>query len=91
MPFSAERSWQIQRLGDPAISPDGTLAVVPVTRYDVKENKGLTDLWLFPVAGGPGRPLTADKASDTSPTWSPDGRRSRSSRSAATTRRRRST
>ena len=66
--------WGLARLGDPAISPDGRLAVVPVTRYDIKENKGLTDLWLFPVAGGPGRQLTADKASDTSPTWSPDGR-----------------
>ena len=72
--LSAEVMWGLARLGDPAISPDGRLAVVPVTRYDVKENKGLTDLWLFPVAGGPGRQLTADKASDTSPTWSPDGR-----------------
>ncbi len=72
--LSVEAMWSLARLGDPVISPDGTLAVVPVTRFDMKENKGLTDLWLFPVAGGPGRPLTADKASDTSPAWSPDGR-----------------
>ena len=52
-PLSAERMWGLQRLGEPAMSPDGRLAVVPVTRYDVAENKGFTDLWLIPVAGGP--------------------------------------
>jgi len=72
--LSAEAMWGLARLGDPAISPDGRFAVVPVTRYDIKANKGLTDLWLFPVGGGPGRQLTADKASDTDPAWSPDGR-----------------
>jgi len=72
--LSIEAMWTLARLGDPVISPDGKQAVVPVTRYDVKDNKGLTDLWLFPVAGGPGRPLTADKASDNNPAWSPDGR-----------------
>ena len=49
--LSAERMWGLQRLGAPAISPDGRLAVVPVTRYDLAENKGLTDLWLV-IGGG---------------------------------------
>jgi dipeptidyl aminopeptidase/acylaminoacyl peptidase len=71
--FTAERMWALKRLGDPAITPDGRLAVVPVTSYDVGENKGLTDLWMIPVAGGPARQLTSDKASDTQPTVSPDG------------------
>jgi dipeptidyl aminopeptidase/acylaminoacyl peptidase len=66
--------WALKRLGDPAITPDGTLAVLPVTSYDMTENKGLTDLWLVPVAGGPARQLTSDKASDTQPTVSPDGK-----------------
>jgi dipeptidyl aminopeptidase/acylaminoacyl peptidase len=48
--------------------------VVPVTTYDIAENKGLTDLWLIPVAGGEPRQLTSDKASDTQPTVSPDGK-----------------
>ena len=34
-PYSAAAMWQLQRLGEPDISPDGRLAVVPVTRYDV--------------------------------------------------------
>jgi dipeptidyl aminopeptidase/acylaminoacyl peptidase len=73
-PFTAERMWALKRLGDPAITPDGRLAVVPVTTYDVAENKGLTDLWLVPVAGGAARQLTSDKANDTQATVSPDGR-----------------
>src|SRR5687767_13886768 len=73
-PLSAEKMWTLKRLGDPAISPDGALAVIPVTHYDVKENKGCTDLWIVPVSGGEPRQLTSDSASDTSPVFSPDGR-----------------
>jgi dipeptidyl aminopeptidase/acylaminoacyl peptidase len=72
--LTAEKMWALKRLGDPAISPDGNTAVVQVTTYDVPENKGLTDLWLVPVAGGPARQLTSDKASDTQATVSPDGK-----------------
>jgi Tol biopolymer transport system component len=72
--LTAEKMWALKRLGDPAITPDGVTAVVPVTTYDIKENRGLTDLWLIPVAGGAARQLTADKASDTQPTVSPDGK-----------------
>jgi len=71
--FTAERMWALKRLGDPAITPDGKIAILPVTTYDIAENKGFTDLWMVPVAGGPARQLTSDKASDTQPTVSPDG------------------
>ncbi|MFN7271255.1 MAG: hypothetical protein ACK5VQ_02930, partial [Gammaproteobacteria bacterium] len=72
--FSAEKMWSLARLGDTAISPDGSIAAVTVTRFDIAENRGATDIWLVPVAGGPARPLTSDKAADTSPAFSPDGR-----------------
>jgi hypothetical protein len=75
--LSAEKMWALKRLGDPAITPDGRLAVVPVTSYDIAENKGLTDLWLVPMtatnSGEQARQLTSDKASDNQPTVSPDG------------------
>jgi dipeptidyl aminopeptidase/acylaminoacyl peptidase len=73
VPFSAERSWEIQRIGGPAVSPDGKTVVAPVTRYDLKEDKGLTDLWLWSVDGKVERALTTNPASDSSPVFSPDG------------------
>lgn len=73
-PFTAEAMWSLDRLGEPVLSPDGRLAVVPVTRYDVAANKGFTDLWLIPTTGGPARQLTSDPAPDTQPAFSPDGK-----------------
>ena len=31
-PFTAERSWEIQRIGNPEVSPDGRHIVAPVSR-----------------------------------------------------------
>jgi len=72
-PYTAEAMWQLKRLADPAISPDGRLAVVPVTKYDMDKNKGDADLWLVPTKPGKARQLTSDAGSDSSPAWSPDG------------------
>jgi dipeptidyl aminopeptidase/acylaminoacyl peptidase len=72
-PFSAERSWQIQRVGGPAIAPDGRTIVAPVTNHDLKENQALTDLWLWSADGKVQRALTTNPASDSSPVISPDG------------------
>ncbi len=73
-PFSAERMWGLDRLAEPSVSPDGRWAALAVTHYEVAENKGLTDLWLLPTAGGPARQLTSDPAPDTQPAFSPDGK-----------------
>jgi dipeptidyl aminopeptidase/acylaminoacyl peptidase len=73
-PFSAERSWEIQRLGPPTIAPDGSAAVAAVTRYDMKENEGLADLWLWTTDGKEARRLTTHTASESSPLFSPDGK-----------------
>ena len=72
-PYSADAMWRLKRLADPAISPDGRIAVVPVTSYDINENEANTDLWLVPTKPGRARQLTSGDASDTSPAWSPDG------------------
>lgn len=72
-PFTAEAMWKLKRLADPAISPDGRLAVVPVTSHDIEKNEPRTDLWLVPTKPGKARQLTSDAAGDSSPAWSPDG------------------
>src|SRR6185295_16083708 len=74
-PLTVEDIWAIQRVGSPVVSPDGKTAVFPVTVYDMEADRSNGDLWSVPVAGGPARHLTTNKASDSSPAWSPDGRR----------------
>ena len=73
-PLTAELLWQVKRLAAPAVSPDGQWAVVPVTTWDVKGDKALTDLWLVKTDGTESRALTSHEGSETSPAWSPDGR-----------------
>jgi dipeptidyl aminopeptidase/acylaminoacyl peptidase len=71
--LSAETMWQLKRLGDPQLSPDGKRVVLPVTSIDVAENKSYTDLYLVPTAGGAATRLTSDAAADNEPRYSPDG------------------
>src|SRR5215470_15471694 len=74
-PLTVDGLWAIQRVGNPVLSPDGQRVAYPVTTYEMEENRGNADIWISPVAGGPPRRLTTNKAPDTSPAWSPDGRR----------------
>ncbi|MGB5131453.1 MAG: S9 family peptidase [Steroidobacteraceae bacterium] len=73
-PLSAETMWKIQRVGDPALSPDGRQAVFPVTAYDEENDKGEADLYLVPTAGGAARRLTSMPGKESGAAWSPDGR-----------------
>ncbi len=73
-PLTAETMWQLKRIGSPAISPDGKLAVYVVTRYDADDDKGDADLFLVPTPGGKPQRLTSAKGNESEPAWSPDGR-----------------
>ena len=73
-PLTAETMWQLKRVGAPAISPDGKFAVYDLKRYDADTDKGDSDLYLVPTAGGKPQRLTSSKGNETEPTWSPDGR-----------------
>jgi dipeptidyl aminopeptidase/acylaminoacyl peptidase len=73
-PLTAESMWGLARLAAPAISPDGAWAVVPVTRFDVAQDRGLTDLWLVRADGTESRQLTSHEGPENAPAWSPDGR-----------------
>lgn len=74
-PFTADVMWAVQRVGTPVLSPDGAQVAYTVSVYDLEENRANGDVWVLPLAGGAPRRLTANKASDGSPAWSPDGRR----------------
>ena len=74
-PFTIDTMWAIQRVGTPAVSPDGRQVAYTVTTYDVDENRGNADIWIVPTAGGDARRVTTNPASDSGPVWSPDGTR----------------
>jgi dipeptidyl aminopeptidase/acylaminoacyl peptidase len=60
--------------GTPAVSPDGRIAVVSVTRPDLDADEYAGQLWAVPTDGSaPARPLTSGHR-DTAPAFSPDGR-----------------
>ena len=65
--------WTEGGSGEVAFSPDGR--EIAFSRYS--ENEALTgnsDLYVIPTVGGPAKAITTNKASDTSPMYSPDGR-----------------
>jgi dipeptidyl aminopeptidase/acylaminoacyl peptidase len=64
----------MQRIGEPAASPDGRWIAFSVRDTDVEANRGRTDVWLVPVDGGEARRFTTHAENDGSPRFSPDGR-----------------
>ncbi|HYK83324.1 MAG TPA: S9 family peptidase [Gemmatimonadales bacterium] len=61
-------------VGDPQLSPDGKWVAYTVTESSLRDNRGVTRVWLADVATGQARELTAGPGSDRQPRWSPDGR-----------------
>lgn len=72
--FTPEDLWKIQRVGAPSPAVDGRAVVVPITTFDLEQNRGRTRLWLVPSDGAP-RALTAEDASCGDASYSPDGTR----------------
>lgn len=73
-PLSVDVLWQLSRIGNPTISPDGQYIIAPVTQYDVPEDKGSTQLWLFNQDGKSQRAITAKGLRVSEPVFSPDSR-----------------
>jgi dipeptidyl aminopeptidase/acylaminoacyl peptidase len=64
----------MQRVSEPVASPDGAWLAFTVRDTDVDANRGRTDVWLVPSAGGEARRFTTHADNDSSPRFSPDGR-----------------
>ncbi len=73
--FDVDEIWAVSRVGTPVLSPDGRRVAYTVSSYDSDENRLNADIWLLELPRGAPRRLTTNKASDTSPAFSPDGRR----------------
>src|ERR1700704_647041 len=75
-PLSHEALFLMERVGSPAVSPDGKGVVFPVPGPAYDEKGETADLWIVPVDGSAKpRRLTSNKAAESGPAWSPDSRK----------------
>ncbi|WP_165370371.1 S9 family peptidase [Hymenobacter persicinus] len=72
--LTPEKLWQLGRLGEMQVSPDHRTVAFTVTRYSLTDNKGNTDIFTVPVAGGAVRQLTTTPGSENTINWRPDGK-----------------
>lgn len=73
--FTFDEMMKIRRVGDPQISPDGRTVAFTVGDVNVPQNKTLTQIYTVPVGGGTPRQITKGDRSNSSPRWSPDGKK----------------
>lgn len=71
-----EDLFQIEMVGDVAISPDGAAICYVQTRLDREDNAYLSDLWVVPAGGMSGEAVqfTHGPRTVAQPRWSPNGR-----------------
>jgi dipeptidyl aminopeptidase/acylaminoacyl peptidase len=74
-PFSAKDLVLLDRVSEPALSPDGKVVVFTVRETDMAANRGRMDLWSLALEEKEAQPrrLTTHAENDHSPEWSPDG------------------
>jgi dipeptidyl aminopeptidase/acylaminoacyl peptidase len=73
-PLTIDDLWKVQRLGKPALAPDGKWAAVEVTSYSMDDNDNTSAIWLLSTDGKIQRQLTTFKGKNSGPVWSPDGK-----------------
>jgi dipeptidyl aminopeptidase/acylaminoacyl peptidase len=64
---------QMHRVGEAQVSPDGKWVAYSVSTPDLDANRGASNIWMVPTAGGSSQQLT-QSGHDSSPVWSPDGK-----------------
>ncbi len=67
--------FHLEHASDPRISPDGKHIVYVRNFMDIMKDRRRSNLWIVNSDGTEHRPLTSGKQNDSSPRWSPHGRR----------------
>jgi dipeptidyl aminopeptidase/acylaminoacyl peptidase len=63
----------MHRISSPTLSRDGKWIAFAVSTPDMEQNRGVSNIWIVPAAGGAPMQLT-QSGRDSSPTWAPDGK-----------------
>ena len=72
--FTPAVMWKMGRLGSVALSADGTKALYTITRYDMAENKGLSQIYVRDVLSGEELTLTDNTSTNGDAQWSADSK-----------------
>ncbi len=70
-----ETFFQMESVSSPQISPDGSQIVFARGFVDIMHDQNASNLWIVDVRGERLRQLTEGTYRDSSPAWSPDGKR----------------
>lgn len=73
--LSAETLWKFGRLSDSQLSPDGKTIAYCVTYYDIKKNKGYTDIYTISSDGGDAKKITNFAGHENNIQWSNDSKK----------------
>ena len=65
--------FNMGRVSDPQISPDGSWIAYTITQYSMDDNRSNSDIYLVSADGKQQRRLTRSPKSDAHPRWSADG------------------
>src|SRR3954468_24582991 len=72
--LNPEDLWKVQRVGAPAISPDGAWCAAELTSWNIDKDESTSELWLLATDGSAQKQLTTSGGKNSGPAWSPDGR-----------------
>ena len=73
--LSKETYLEMESIRSPRISPDGTQILFTRGWVDKMEDRSRSNIWIVDIAGTRVRELTHGNWSDSSPVWSPDGKK----------------
>ena len=67
--------FKLQYVSDPQISPDGSKIIYVRTKMDIMKDGRSSSIWIINSDGSNHQKLTSNTFSESSPRWSPDGKR----------------
>ncbi len=73
--FTVDNLLAVKRVGDPQLSPDGRTVAFTVGVVNKADNRVLTHIYTIRIDGTNQRQITSGDSSNSSPRWSPNGRR----------------
>jgi dipeptidyl aminopeptidase/acylaminoacyl peptidase len=73
--FNFTDMMNVRRVSDPQPSPDGRTVAFSVGTVDLPQNRVLTQIYTVKIDGSDQKQITSGDKSNSSPRWSPDGKR----------------